>query len=139
MTDDLHWLVRYVSPIVLLCILAACVWIIYCLNRKTGNTYWAGDLLLNAVSGKADLDKHVLIGMALVSLWVIVVKTMGLYKGEDVSTLLLGVLGIFVIKRGADNYTASRANTTTASTTTIERTEDKEMQTSVETTKGDTK
>lgn len=80
--------------------------IMYVLNRGKSK-YYARDLLMNA-QGKADLDKHILVVMALMSVWVVVVKTLGLYKGDDVTTLLLGILGVFVGKRGLDNYLAAR-------------------------------
>lgn len=62
------------------------------------NPYDVRDLLLDHTTGKAGLDKHILLWFAGLSGWVVVTWTL---DGKNVETLLLGVLGIFIVQRTA--------------------------------------
>jgi hypothetical protein len=62
------------------------------------NRYDLRDLLLDTVTNRASLDKHILVGFAALSGWVVVVRQLA---GKEVETLLLGVLGVFVVQRAA--------------------------------------
>ncbi len=62
------------------------------------NRYDVRDLLLDHGSGRASIDKHILLAMAVLSIWVVVVRTLA---GKDVETLLLGVMGILIVQRSA--------------------------------------
>ena len=62
------------------------------------SSYDFADLLLDHTTGKASLDKHILAAMAVLAAWVVVIRT---WQGKDVDTLLLGVLAVFVVQRGA--------------------------------------
>lgn len=113
---------KYGSAVLLGLALFCGIWIVFCLNRKKSNTYYARDLVM--VNGKANLDKHILVAMAVVSLWVVVVKTTGVYKGEDVTGLLSIVLGTFVAKRLGDNWIDSKRGPR-SETTIVSRTQER--------------
>lgn len=77
------------------------VWVMYQWNA--GDTaYDVKDLLMT--DGKANLEKHIIAGFALLSIWVVVQQALA---NKPVETLLLGVLGIFVAKGAAENVAAS--------------------------------
>ncbi len=76
--------------------LAAVVLFRWHLDRH--NRYDLRDLLLDTVTHRASLDKHILIGFAALSGWVVVVRQLA---GQEVETLLLGVLAVFVAQRAA--------------------------------------
>jgi hypothetical protein len=73
------------------------------------NPYDVRDLLLDQTTGKAGLDKHILLWFAGLSGWVVVTWTL---DGKNVETLLLGVLAVFIVNRAAnkamDTYAATR-------------------------------
>lgn len=75
---------------------AAVVLIRWHLDRS--NRYDLRDLLLDTVTNKASLDKHIIVAFAALSGWVVVVRQLA---GKEVETLLLGVLGVFVVQRAA--------------------------------------
>lgn len=89
-----------------LVVVLVCVWR---LNRDRDNQYYLRDLLLDTVTNRASLDKHILLFFALLAAWYIIVRTL---DGKEVEAALLGVLGIFVVQRGAgaaiNAYTARR-------------------------------
>jgi hypothetical protein len=62
------------------------------------NPYDVRDLLMDHTTGKAGIDKHILLWFAGLSGWVVVSRQLA---GKDVETLLLGVLGIFILQRAA--------------------------------------
>jgi hypothetical protein len=62
------------------------------------NPYDVRDLLMDHTTGKAGLDKHILLWFAGLSGWVVVTWTL---HDKNVETLLLGVLGIFIVQRTA--------------------------------------
>ena len=62
------------------------------------NTYNLRDLLVDHTTGKASVDKHIVLGFAVLSSWVVVSRQLA---GKEVETLLLGVLGIFILQRAA--------------------------------------
>lgn len=66
-------------------------------QKNQDNEYDVTDILLDPNTRKASLDKHVLLLMALVSAWSIIVL---LLRDKPIETLLLGVLGVFVVQRG---------------------------------------
>lgn len=69
---------------------------VWLMNRKDGNGYNVIDMLLGP-DGKASLDKHILLGMALLAGWCVVKQAVA---KQPVETLLLGVLTVFVVQRG---------------------------------------
>lgn len=71
--------------------------LIWRVQKDPEQPYDIVDILLDPVTRKASLDKHVLLLMTMLSAWVVVVLTL---KDKPVETLLLGVLGIFVLQRG---------------------------------------
>lgn len=89
-----------------LAVVLVCVWR---LNRDEGSPYYIRDLLLDTVTNRASLDKHILLFFALLAAWYIIVRTL---DGKEVEAALLGVLGIFVVQRGAgaaiNAYSAKR-------------------------------
>ena len=73
--------------------------------HRADNSFDLRDLLLDHRTGRASVDNFVLLLMAAMSAWVVVDRS---NQGKDVETLLLGVLGIFVVAREAKRFTASR-------------------------------
>ena len=73
--------------------------------HRADNAFDLRDLLLDHRTGRASVDNFVLLLMAAMSAWVVVDRS---NQGKDVETLLLGVLGIFVVAREAKRFTASR-------------------------------
>jgi hypothetical protein len=67
-------------------------------HLRKGNHYDVRDLLLDHASNRAALDKHILLMMALLASWVVIDREL---DGKDTETILLGVLGIFVLQRSA--------------------------------------
>ena len=78
--------------------------VLHALHRDDNN-FDLRDLLLDHRTGRASVDNFVLLLMAAMSAWVVVDRS---NQGKDVETLLLGVLGIFVVAREAKRFTASR-------------------------------
>jgi predicted histidine transporter YuiF (NhaC family) len=78
--------------------LVICLAIVWKLNRDESNQYFVRDLLLDTVTNRASLDKHILLFFACLAAWYIMVRTL---DGKEVEGALLGVLGIFVVQRGA--------------------------------------
>lgn len=75
-----------------------CAVMIWRLNRSDENQYFFRDLLLDTVTNRASLDKHILLFFACLAAWYVMVRTL---DGKDADAALLGVLGIFVVQRGA--------------------------------------
>jgi uncharacterized membrane protein len=77
---------------------AVAVAVLFRWHLDRDNRYDLRDLLLDTVTNRASLDKHILVGFAALSGWVVVVRQLA---GKEVETLLLGVLGVFVVQRAA--------------------------------------
>ena len=73
--------------------------------HRADNSFDLRDLLLDHRTGRASVDNFVLLLMAAMSAWVVVDRS---NQGKDVETLLLGVLGIFVVAREAKRAISSR-------------------------------
>ena len=71
------------------------------------NFYDVRDLLVDHKTNRASVDKHIVAGFAVLSGWVVVTWTL---EGKNVETLLLGVLGIFIIQRAASKATDAFVN-----------------------------
>ncbi len=69
------------------------------MHRNSKNPFDAVDLLIDHTTGRASLDKAVVLWGAVLSNWVVVDQV---NRDKDPTTLLLGILGIFILKRGAD-------------------------------------
>jgi hypothetical protein len=67
-------------------------------QRDKANAYDLRDLLLDHATNRASVDKHVVLGFAALSGWVVVSRQLA---GKEVETLLLGILGIFILQRAA--------------------------------------
>lgn len=84
------------------------------LNRRE-NDYHVLDLLMEGDPRRASVNNHILIGFALLSVWLVIMKTLDTANEipDSVGTLLLGVLGIFVVGRVAGQavYTAGATAT----------------------------
>jgi hypothetical protein len=107
----LNTLLGAVQPNVawLVLIVLVILYLVRRINSDKSHSYDIADILIDTVTGKASLDKHVLLLMALLSAWAVVVLVV---KGQPVETLLLGVLGIFVLQRGVhDGITAFKGKT----------------------------
>ena len=76
-------------------------WMMYRFNSDHKNHYNVVDILMGP-NNRASLTNHILLAMAGMSIWVIVERASA---GKDVETLLLGVLGIFVIGKTATAIT----------------------------------
>ena len=76
-------------------------WGMYRFNRNQKNDYNIVDILMGP-NKRASLTNHILLAMALMSIWVVVDRS---NDGKDVDTLLLGVLGIFVVGKTATAVT----------------------------------
>jgi len=77
---------------------AVLLFVLWRWNHDTRNPYSVRDLLIDPGTGKASLDKHIVLGFAMLSGWVVVSRQLA---GKEVETLLLGVLGIFILQRAA--------------------------------------
>lgn len=77
-------------------------WGMYRFNRDSGNEYNIVDILMGP-NQRASLTNHILLAMALLSTWVVIDREMD--GKDDVTTLLLGVLGIFVVGKTATAVT----------------------------------
>ena len=62
-------------------------------QRDKANAYDLRDLLLDHATNRASVDKHVVLGFAALSGWVVVSRQL---DGKEVETLLLGISGIFI-------------------------------------------
>lgn len=89
---EFNWAAITLAVGLLICIVA-----IWKLNRDQSSPYFFRDLLLDTVTSKASLDKHILLFFAALAAWYIMVRTL---DGKEVEGALLGVLGIFVVQRG---------------------------------------
>lgn len=78
--------------------IAAAAYAVYYYNSLPANTYDVLDLV--TTNGKADLWKHFVVVMGVVSVWVIIQKVVNDPHG-DITGLLTIVLGIFVGKEAA--------------------------------------
>ncbi len=78
-----------VGAIAVLCLLWA--------MQRSGHAFDIRDALMDSATGKASLNAIILFGMALLSAWVVVDREND--GKDDVGSILLGVLGIFVTGR----------------------------------------
>ncbi len=72
------------------------IFLMYRFNRLNKN-YNIVDLLLGG-DGRASVSNHIQLAFAALSIWAVIDREL---DGKDIETLLLGVLGIFVVKQGA--------------------------------------
>lgn len=72
----------------------------YYVNRSDNN-YMVIDLLTHE-NGRADFERHVVLVLLALTVWVVVQNVI---DKKDVTNLLLGALGIFILKRVADRAT----------------------------------
>jgi hypothetical protein len=79
----------------------AAIALVIVIHRSAQNTFDIADAFIGP-DGKASLDKLILAGMAGLAGWCVVKQA---NAGQPVETLLLGVLGIFVLQRVASGYT----------------------------------
>jgi heme O synthase-like polyprenyltransferase len=86
--------------LLIFCLLFA--WGMYRFNRARNNDYNVVDILMGP-NKRASLTNHILLAMALLSTWVVVDREID--GKDDVTTLLLGVLGIFVVGKTATAVT----------------------------------
>jgi hypothetical protein len=97
--------------ILLAVFVAYVIFLLYRFHTDEDSDFDASDLLVDGNTGKASLDKFVVLGFALLSGWVVVHHEL---NGKDVETLLLGILGIFILQRSAskaiDAYGARQAD-----------------------------
>lgn len=113
------------SPVnaLLLLLLVGGVWMIYRYN-KLNERYNVVDMLIGG-DGRASVGNHIQLSFAALSMWVVVDRELA--GKDDVSTILLGVLGVFVAKQAATQITeAMNKPTEPISTTTTTTTEHKE-------------
>ena len=73
--------------------------------HRADNSFDLRDLLLDHRTGRASVDNFVLLLMAGLAAWTVVDQA---NRDRNPETLLLGVLGIFVVAREAKRFTASR-------------------------------
>ncbi len=109
-----------ISPVnALLLILILCfIWMMYRFNRNN-REYNVVDMLMGS-DGRASTTNHIYWAFALLSMWVVVDRE--LKSKDDISTILLGVLGIFVAKQAATQIAETMNKPDAPSTTTSERT-----------------
>lgn len=91
--QNLSWALITLVAGLLICLVA-----VWRLNADKASPYFFRDLLLDTVTNRASLDKHILVFFAALAAWYIMVRTL---DGQEVEAALLGVLGIFVLQRGA--------------------------------------
>jgi hypothetical protein len=78
------------------------LWMMYRFNRANGNAYNIVDILMGP-GNRASLTNHILLWFAGLSSWVVIDREL---KGkDDVSTILLGVLGVFILQKTANIVT----------------------------------
>lgn len=85
---------------------AAILFMIWDTNRKS-NAFHVVDLVLEGSPPKASVSKLILVIFAALSVWAVIVAVLDGKVDQGVSTLLLGVLGIFVVGRTAQTVTAT--------------------------------
>lgn len=105
----------------LLILILGFLWMMYRFNRASGNTYNTIDILMGP-GNRASLTNHILLMFGLLSVWVVIDRELD--GKDDVSTILLGVLGVFVTKQTAQAITEA-LNKPTESSETTETTEKK--------------
>jgi len=77
-------------------------WAMYRFNKARNNDYNIVDILMGP-NKRASLTNHILLGMALLATWAVIDRELD--GRDDVTTLLLGVLGIFVLQKTATAVT----------------------------------
>jgi hypothetical protein len=80
-------------------------YLIFKFHRNEGNTYNVWDMVMS--EGKADLYKHVVVVMAVLTCWTVVWLAL---RDKPVETLLLGGLGIFVGSRLVNSVASTLSN-----------------------------
>ncbi len=93
--------------------------LMYRFNRQNPR-YNIVDMLIGG-DGRASVSNHIQLALASLSVWVVVDREL---DGKDVETILLGVLGVFVVKQGAVQIT-DILNKPTAPGATVETVETK--------------
>lgn len=83
--------------------LAIVMLVLITLHVRSVNDYDFFDLLMSGTPRKSDLDKHILVGFALLSVWYVIMLSLDVDDRipERVDSLLLGVLGFFIAGRAA--------------------------------------
>ena len=89
--------------------IAYILFLIWRINR-TDNDFRVIDLVLEGNPAKASISKLILIIFASLSVWVVILSVLENKIDPAVSALLLGVLGIFVLGRTAQQGIASLAS-----------------------------
>jgi hypothetical protein len=106
---DISWPTFWILLGLLVALLA-----LWTLNQRT-NDYHILDLFMEGEPKRASVNNHILIGFALLSVWLVIMRSFDYANTipESVDTLLLGVLGIFVVGRVAGQavYTAGATAT----------------------------
>lgn len=105
----LEFVHKYAAVVALLGGLSLFGWIVFLFQRDEENEFDLKDLVLDHGTNRASLPKTIILAFSAVSIWVVVVKTMGIYKdGGAIEGLLLGLLGIFVgqlaVIKGLDTW-----------------------------------
>jgi hypothetical protein len=81
------------------------IWMLYRFQKNKANSFELVDLFVDHGDNRASLTNVIIFMMALMSIWVCIDRS---NDGKDTDNLVLGVLGIFVlrqaIKIGADAY-----------------------------------
>jgi hypothetical protein len=104
----------------------AFIWMMYRFNKSNKNKYNIVDILMGP-GNRASLTNHILLWFAGLSSWVVIDREL---KGkDDISTILLGVLGVFVLQKTANIVTdlmnKPEVGTATATETSVVTTETK--------------
>jgi hypothetical protein len=79
------------------------------------NDYSVIDLFMEGEPRKASVNNHIIIGSFLLSVWLVIMRSLDVADTipESVDTLLLGVLGIFVLGRAAGHAIHTTGQTIT--------------------------
>lgn len=69
---------------------------IWWMHRNKDGPFDFQDLFLDHSNDRASLPKVMLMWLLVLASWVVIVKTLGIYKAEGVESLLLGLVTAFV-------------------------------------------
>jgi hypothetical protein len=100
MLENIPWLIIILSFVFIYLAVS-----LYLFHRNPSNNYNLWDMLM--FDGKADLYKHVVVAMTILTCWVVVWLTL---QDKSVETLLLGALGIFIGGRLVNSVTDKIVN-----------------------------
>ena len=84
---------------------SALIFAVYHWQAQGNNSYDVIDMVMS--KGKADLDKHLTVFSFALAVWLIVQQAL---EKQPVTELMLGVLGFFVFKRGAQGFSDALQN-----------------------------